>query len=272
MDEPVKSVVDPGPAPELRWLPCDRLTVDHTYQRTLSEKRSQKVIERIAANFKWSAFQAILATPSGDEYRILDGQHRVEAARRVGIAEVPAVVVTAESVAEQAAAFVSANLDRVTVNPYALYHARVAAGEEHALDMARACRSAGIVIPRYPVQLSNLKAGQTLALGTIGGIVKQLGVPAAAATFRAISDAWGEKPVWLRAPLFRAIAEIVAERAIPERNELYGEITTYLRRAMPTALFQRANMMRHERGMSEWKAMRSVIENDLERQRASRAA
>jgi len=165
----------PGPRPELRWLPVDRCAVDERYQRSLNSDRSKALIERIAAGFRWSCFQAVLAVKDGERWLILDGQHRVEAARRRKIREVPAVVVTAGSIAEQAAAFVRANLDRVAVNAFALHHARLVAGEERAALIDRICREAGLSVPRYPIPADNLKPGQTLALGTISMLIGKLG-------------------------------------------------------------------------------------------------
>jgi hypothetical protein len=104
---------DPGPKPDLYWLPIDKLDVDPAYQRTLDTKASQKLIQKIADGFRWISFQAILATPvgQGDNKRwlIIDGQHRVAAARLRTIENVPAIVVAEASQSEQAAAFVGAN-------------------------------------------------------------------------------------------------------------------------------------------------------------------
>lgn len=85
---------DPGPRPELTWLPVGRLDIDPAYQRAIDTRRSQRLIGKIAANFRWAAFQAILAGPSGPErWLIIDGQHRVAAAaRRYGLAATTAAI------------------------------------------------------------------------------------------------------------------------------------------------------------------------------------
>src|SRR5262245_51045280 len=126
-----------GTPPELAWLPVAKLGVDPSYQRTLESRRSKALVDRIAGDFRWLAFQAILATPKadGEGWLILDGQHRAEAARRVGVEHVPAVVVKVADVSEQALAFVRANQDRVAVNSFALHHAKIIAGDEKAVDV-----------------------------------------------------------------------------------------------------------------------------------------
>lgn len=220
---------NPGRRPELKWLPIEKLSVDAAYQRTLDSRRSQQVIERIAENFRWSAFQAVLAVRHDDGWRILDGQHRVEAARRRKIAEVPAVVVTAASVAEQASAFVSANLDRVAVNPYALYHARLVAGDDTAMVVARVCEAAKLKIPRSGTQADNLRAGETLALGSILAIVKSHGEVSASLVCATAARAFGATPGGVRAALVRALARILGATPADERADLFGRIEAWLK-------------------------------------------
>jgi hypothetical protein len=257
---------DPGPRPDLRWVACADCKVDHSYQRTLESERSKKNVARIAKKFRWSAFQAVLVTPAPDGgYLILDGQHRWAAAVLRGILEIPAVVVETSSVAEQAEAFVTANRERVTVNSFALHHAMIVAGDERATDISRICRIAGITIPRYPIQSSQLKPGQTLALGTIDNIAKGLGVVAGGAMLKAIAAAWGSKPGYLRASLFRAFTEIVDKTPIAERQKLYAAITDYLAKTNPENLFIRAYGKKIEGGVSEARGLALVIQGDMVR-------
>ena len=74
-----KTIPAPAPAtafgarPELKFLKTAELAVDRAYQRTIDSRRSQALIARIAAGFRWSAFQAILATAkTGGGYLVLD--------------------------------------------------------------------------------------------------------------------------------------------------------------------------------------------------------
>lgn len=163
---------DFGPRPELTWLPVKLLSVDPTYQRTLDSRRSERAICQIVEKFRWACFGTVLVCPCEDGWRIIDGQHRVEAAKRLGIATVPCIVVPEASVAEQASIFLSTNLTRVSVNIYALFHARIAAGEPVALATVELCKQALLTIPRYPIPASSLKPGHTLALRTLEGAAK----------------------------------------------------------------------------------------------------
>lgn len=252
-----------GDLPELAWLPIHRLTVDASYQRTIDSRRSQALIARIATDFRWSAFQAILAAPRGDGWVVLDGQHRAEAARRLGIPHVPAVVVSTLDVAEQAVAFVRANLDRVAVNPYALHHAQLVAKDGHALAIDAVCQAAGISIPRYPIPADKLKPGQTLALGRIGTMIRQLGVPTASATLRAVARAWAGQGGALRAQVFAAAAIIVDATPPAGMADVYAALTAFLARSSPSGLTLRAAEHKARIGGTEAQAMEAVISAGL---------
>jgi ParB-like chromosome segregation protein Spo0J len=252
---------DPGPRPKLAWLPVYALSVDQRYQRSLDSERSKALITRIAASFRWTAFQAILAAPAAPgAWLVLDGQHRVEAARRVGIAEVPAVVVAALSLEEQAAAFVRANLDRVAVNHFALHHARVTAGDDAALALDRVCREAGLSIPRYPIPADKLKPGQTLAHGTIAQLIRHQGEGGASAVLTAIAEAWHAQPGFIRAAIIRAVAKLAIFTDSPEdRERTLANVTRYLERISPSDLFMRAAKRRASYGGTEADSLLALI-------------
>jgi hypothetical protein len=222
----------PGPRPELAWLPLDLLDVDRRYQRGLDGRRSELLISNIAGNFRWAMFQSILVTASGTRpgrWLIIDGQHRVQGAKGAGIAEVPAVIVAAESVAEQAAAFVGANQARVAVNPYALYHARLTAGDADALAVAAFCNKARITIPRSPVPADRMKPGETVALGAVTALPRRYGPVIAGLAIGAVADAYRDFPGGLRANFFHAAALLLKEQPSGAAAATAARITAALR-------------------------------------------
>lgn len=77
---------------QIQHLPADKL-VNHPDNPRLQLR--EDVIERLVNEMKQTGFgpeHAILVRPHGDEYQIISGHHRTEAAKRAGIAEVPAWV------------------------------------------------------------------------------------------------------------------------------------------------------------------------------------
>lgn len=247
----------PGKRPELKWLPVARCSVDHRYQRTLESDRSQKLIQRIADSFHWSAFQAVLATKrppvkgEGGGWLIIDGQHRVEAARRRGEMEVPAVVVEASTMAEQAAAFVRSNTDRVQINPFALHRASVQGEDPRALAIDRLCKAAGIEIPPYPLPADKLKPGQTLALATIAKLPARFGDDIAELALKTVARAYAGKSGALRAPVIQAVAMLLQNEIQMKRTDLARRIEAHLGRGDAGKLAIKALERRHRVGGTE---------------------
>ncbi len=195
---------DFGPRPELTWLPIAMLSVDPSYQRGMDTKRSRAAIDAIEGRFKWSCFGTVLVTAgNGDGWLIIDGQHRVEAARRLGIKTVPCIVAPDVTVAEQAEIFVSTNQTRVQVNPYALFHARVLAGDATAVAVARLLNEAHLEIPRYPVPRNRMEPRQTLALYALEKIIRGNN-PAARGAVIALGHAYQDQAGAVTAALISA--------------------------------------------------------------------
>jgi hypothetical protein len=169
---------DPGPKPELTWLHVAWLSVDPRYQRDTGSRRSLNLIDKIVREFRWSRFgvaSVVRDTRTIELFYVVDGQHRVEAARRLNVEKVPCVVLPHATVEEAAVDFVAMNRDRVTVTPLHIYHAQLAAGDPQALAIAAVCKAAGVEICRHQVPASHMKPGQTLAVATIAKLIRTSG-------------------------------------------------------------------------------------------------
>lgn len=250
-----------GPKPKLAWIEVDAVDVDMRYQRTIEGKRSRALIERIGKDFKWAACQAVMVAPAEKKGRfaVLDGQHRVEGAKRAGVKSIPAVIVAAGSVSDYAQAFVRANLDRVAMNSISLYHARLAAEDPAATAIDRLCRSAGLSIPRYQVPTASLKPGETIAVGSIGMLRKRHGERTAKLTLKCVADAYATTPGAVRASLLRAAGAIVGrdEKAAAATAE---RLTAALKRTKPSALEDTARRRWRHDGGTEIAALIAELE------------
>lgn len=229
---------DAGPKPVLAWLPVTELSVDDRYQRDLESRASKTLIRSIVDNFQWAAFGVVVVVKHGAGWRIIDGQHRTEAARQRGEVAVPCVVIEAMSVEDQARIFVRANRDRVAMNPFAMHHAQLAALDPGALQLRTMCEIAGLSIPRYPVMVPRLKSGQTLALATLTKILRVMGREKADLAVGAVAAAYRNDPAALKAVLFKAVAAIVA--AADDAEDAATKIADYLSRTSSSLLFRTA--------------------------------
>lgn len=255
---------DAGPLPELAWLPVSHLIIDPSYQRTLESRRSQKLIRNLVKEFKWAAFQAILAVKAGTgTWVVIDGQHRVEAARRRGFAHVPAVVVEAASVEEQALAFIKTNLDRVAINQFQLHHARIAAKDPLAAKIGRLCTEANLSIPRYPLPATKLKPGQTLAIGTLGHLVQNFTMATAVIIARSVADAYRDDPGMLRAQIFRSAAVVIIHHETETDRKLCARnLTAFLKRS-GSELISKTFNLRMAEGLTEVAAMARIMREGI---------
>jgi len=163
---------DPGPKPKFKWLSVDTLVVDERYQRSIT-KHGRSLIQKIVAEFRWSKFTPVtVAGPDkiGD-YAVVDGQHRVEAARQhPDIEKIPCWVVPETEVAGQADTFLGINKDRQAVTRVGRFWAELARGDETAVAIKGVCDRAGVAISRTGT--GRQKPLHTIAVAAIGKAIK----------------------------------------------------------------------------------------------------
>jgi hypothetical protein len=162
-------VAEFGTEPKLMWIDIAELVVDPRYQRDISRQGAKNVV-RIANNFSWQRFGTVLVSRAADGaddlWAIIDGQHRVTGAALRGIQKVPCMLIDADP-AQQAGAFAAINGLVTKLTPLQIHAARVAAGDDEALDLVSLCAEGGVTICRYPVPGEKMVAGETLAVGTL---------------------------------------------------------------------------------------------------------
>jgi hypothetical protein len=200
-----------GVLTELAWIPVAACAIDARYQRSIASRGSVIMISRIANAFEWALFGVVTAARGdGDppRFSVIDGQHRIEAARRRGIAHVPALVIAGADAAMQARLFVAANRNRVGLSPMAIHKAAVAAGDARALAIDAACAAAGVTIAPYPMRVDQMPPGATTAVSSIATIFRQYGGEALAATLRLVASAWPERG-GIRSPRIRGVAAAI---------------------------------------------------------------
>jgi hypothetical protein len=174
-------------APTLVWAPLAEMVIDARYQRALTPA-GRRAIQRIADTWDWAKFQPVLvaATPDG-LLAVVDGQHRVHAACVAGLAALPAMVVPMTP-AQQAAAFVSVNTERIRLSGTDVFKARLAGGDALACAAAALVAEAGCRLMTYQPSAAQRRPGDVFTHALILRMVAQGEGAAVLAGLRAVRE------------------------------------------------------------------------------------
>ena len=205
---------DLGERGHLAMLPVASLVIDGRYQREIRAGGRANILQMIEA-FDWRRFGVLVVCSVGDgRYAVIDGQHRATAAlMHPDINLVPAMVIEAD-VAAAAEAFASLNGKVTKITAGDVFHARVAAGEEFARQVADVAAGAGIKLLRTKATNGGWEPGETVAVAAVQTVVKLYGPSLTrrclealaqprhagnvrAAAILALTDIVAANPVWL---------------------------------------------------------------------------
>jgi hypothetical protein len=157
-----------GMRPSLEFRRPAELQVDPAYQRTIEAAASQTLIRRIAMFWDWSLCQPLAVAKRDDgTLMVVDGQHRLAAARLRGdIEDLPCVVTAYRNAGDEAAAFVALNQQRRPLGKIDLFKAALAAEDETAGTIARLLTEAGLRIAPH----TNFTAWKPRMVSNVAGI------------------------------------------------------------------------------------------------------
>lgn len=126
----IKSVIM-GNEPVYKKLKVSELCVDEYQRGDLSMKK----VREYAQNFDWDIFETPLVSFRDGKYWIVDGQHRVETLKLLGIDTVFCKVLTGLSYEEEATKFNKLNTARRILNANDKFHSRVESKEKDAITI-----------------------------------------------------------------------------------------------------------------------------------------
>ena len=134
-----------GEMPVLQFCTPAQLRIDPSYQRSTDAQASRTLINRITRKWDWRLYQPLVVARRADGgLYVVDGQHRLEAARqRADIAQLPCVITAYDGAQEEAAAFVELNQARKPLSQLNLFKAAVAAGDPDAALIQSIVETAG---------------------------------------------------------------------------------------------------------------------------------
>ncbi len=123
-------------------IPKGDLTVDPSYQRTVHA--TDLKVKRIASEWSWIACGSIIVADRDGEFFVIDGQHRVLAARkRSDISRLPCIVFASVSPQREAEGFLRANRNRKPMKTIDAFKGMLVAGDPIAQKVLHFAERAG---------------------------------------------------------------------------------------------------------------------------------
>jgi hypothetical protein len=200
-----------GHRPSLEFRRLAELEVDPSYQRSTDAAASQALIRRIAMFWDWSLCQPLAVAKRDDgALRVVDGQHRLEAARMRGdIEDLPCVVTAYRNPGDEAAAFVALNQQRRPLSQIDLFKAALAAEDDVAGKIDQLLTEAGLRLAPH----TNFTAWKPGMLSNIGGIQQAFrgnGEHATSISLRALARGFSGQVLRYAGTIFPGIVGAVA--------------------------------------------------------------
>lgn len=199
-----------GMLPALQYLLPQQLEIDAQYQRSLDSEQSQQLVRAIAQHWNWDLCQPLVVArrPDGKLY-VIDGQHRLAAARLRGdIPQLPAVVVQYDSVEDEAASFVLLNQQRKPLSKLDLFKAAVASGDTTASAIVEAMDKAGIRLAPHQNYIS-WKPGMVSNIAGIEACWKGRGALVTGLALKALAQGFEGQVLRYAGTIFPGIAAVI---------------------------------------------------------------
>lgn len=193
-----------GEKPELRWVPKGRIFVDHNYQREIKPNMVQKILK----GFDWKKFGclSLVEHPDG-RFSVYDGQHRWKAAMvHPGVDDVPGSIVKAESIAEEASAFLGVNRDRTAVTVVEKFWAGITAGDAQMIRIRDVLARAGCEVVASPGPASD--SSKTNAVSAVERAINYYGERAVVVSLTILREAWRDDFGALNGTIIQAVARL----------------------------------------------------------------
>lgn len=261
-----------GRMPVLQHLRPSELLIDEAYQRSLDAGPSQTLIRKIAQHWNWDLFQSLVVArrDNGDLY-VIDGQHRLAAARLRGdIAQLPAVVVQYANREDEAASFVHLNQQRRPLSKLDIFKAAVASGDSEATAIVNALSSAGLSIAPH----SNFTAWKPGMVSNVGGIEaawRQHGLELTTRALKILANAFSGQRLQFAGTVFPGIVAVCAHSSHADPRHIEVLVKSKTQTEWRAAVMQaRANdpNLRYNNAVAKvfldaWKARFSVRGNQV---------
>ena len=204
MNLQISNSEDIGVRPDLLWVDVDLIKVDASYQREENETHVHSILK----NFNWRYFQPVtLAHRPDDSFLVVDGQHRVAAAKmHPAITKIPALIFNSDGEAkDEAMTFVEINGKRKGITPIEKFHAKLAAGDVDALALKNSMDKLDCFVAEYK---GHKGPNVTNAVVACTKAVKRCGAKNFEAAIRTLRQTWPNELDVLRSVLVTSLSEL----------------------------------------------------------------
>jgi len=200
-----------GTRPSIEWMFVADLSVDASYQRSIDNDSSRRLIASIAANFDWRLCAPLVVSRRNDGSKIIiDGQHRWAAAqRRKDIDQLPCCLFSYDSPEDEARMFILANRARKPMNRLDDFHAALAAADEDALEIRDLVTQAGLSIARK-MAIATLEPGQVMFTSSISQALRRYGAPVVSAALTTIAECFRGQVLSNGSAIFGGLVKVFA--------------------------------------------------------------
>lgn len=217
--EPIKNSEPRGKQVSMKWINIDNLRVDTRFQRNIL-KGGKSNTRQIANRFSWRKFTPVVVCELDNGlYSIIDGQHRVTAAKLLGLVQVPCAIVDATTVEEQADSFKSINANITRVSQQDLYFADLAAKLSYTQDISNFCQKAGVTIIRPGIKP---KKGDCASVSVVKQCLRDFGETITVHAFKTIVANPGSEGM-LKPTLVKAVCKLLKANPEWQLNPKFGE-------------------------------------------------
>lgn len=180
------------------------LKIDHSYQRVPSQAKIDKIIK----NFNSSAIGVVtLSIRENNDLYIIDGQHRVEALKKMGLGDrdLNAIVLFNLTVAQEAELFVTMNDSRTKPKRGDIYRASVKAGDSVSVEIQSVFDKFGLKVAEKP--------GYKIirAIGTVHKVYSRIGVNKLEEVLSLLIEANGDHSTSFQAEYIEAVSCLVVQ-------------------------------------------------------------
>lgn len=201
-----------GIRPSLENCRIPDLNVDPEYQRSTENGSSKTLIRKIAMYWDWTLFHPLAVSRRADgTLWVVDGQHRLAAAKlRHDMYDLPCVVSSYSSRADEAASFVAMNVQRRALSALDLFKAALAAGDEEAVAVMELVDRAGLSLAPHTNHTA-WKPGMVSNIAGIRNAYRGLGPGATEAALNALSSVYSGEILRYAGSIFSPLARCFAK-------------------------------------------------------------